>query len=166
MNDYFKSRTECFLYLKILYTFAEEYGDSDILSLEDYEIHPDHYKVSIFWDKFRNLPNVRKTNDTEFFFFSLNLLLLNKDGLGDNTVDESNFEIPEKKEFTIQFDFTQRMEKSGWYYHSFETFAELDQIEKNIDEISEDWRDYYNEDWEHNSDGEFTNIEISRVYEH
>ena len=73
MNDYFKSRTECFLYLKILYTFAEEYGD--ILSLEEYEIHPEHYRVSPFWDKFRNLPNVRNINDTEFFFFSLNLLL-------------------------------------------------------------------------------------------
>lgn len=166
MNDYFKSRTECFLYLKTLYTFAEEYDHGHILSFEEYEIHPEHYRVSRFWDKFRYLPNVRNTNDTEFFFFSLNLLLLNKDGLGDNTVDESNFEIPEKKEFTIQFDFTQRMEKSGTYYHSFETFAEKDQVENSIDEISEDWRDYYNEDWEINSDGEFTNIEISRVYEH
>ena len=41
MNEYFKTKTECFLYLKALYTFAEEYGEEygDILSLDDYDIN-------------------------------------------------------------------------------------------------------------------------------
>ena len=162
MNEYFKTKTECFLYLKALYTFAKEYGEEygDILSLDDYDISPEQPRIDSFWYRFINLPNVPKINDTEFFFFSFNLLLLNKDGLGDNTINESNFEIPEKKEYTCQFDFRQKTRKSGSYSH----FAELEQVEKSLDEISEDWSEYYNQDWVNNSDSEFTEIDLNRIH--
>jgi hypothetical protein len=166
MNDYFKSRTECFLYLKALYTFAKEYDEEygDILSLDDYDISPEQPRIDSFWYRFINLPNVPKINDTEFFFFSFNLLLLNKEDLEDNSINEPNFEIPEKKEYTCQFEFRQRTRKSGSYSHSFETFAELEQVEKSLDEISEDWREYYNQDWVNNSDSEFTEMDLKRVH--
>jgi len=169
MNEFFKTRSECFLYLKRLYDFYaedQESGESEWGGLDENDISIGNSELRRTWFKFLDLPDIRNQHDDDwqYFFFSWNLLYLNLNNLNNSTCDENNFVIPEKNSFELEFSFTVYERKIGNYEYEFGTFATEDQIANNEEEIMGDYRDY----WDFGVDFETTrsdieNLELDRI---
>ena len=95
MNEFFKTRSECFLYLKRLYDFYEEV---ELGGLDENDISIGNSTLRRIWFKFLDFPDIRNlhNDDWQYFFFSWNLLYLNLNDLNNSTCNENNFVIPEK----------------------------------------------------------------------
>ena len=163
MNEFFKTRSECFLYLKRLYDFYEEV---ELGGLDENDISIGNSTVRRIWFKFLDLPDIRNLHDDDwqYFFFSWNLLYLNQNDLDNSTCNENNFVIPEKNSFELVFSFTLYERKRGGYEYEFGTFATENQVVNNEEEIMGDYRDY----WDFNPDFETTrsdveNVELDRI---
>ena len=169
MNEFFKTRSECFLYLKRLYDFYEEYqesGKSEWGGLDEDDISIGNSELVRTWFHFLDQPDIKKQHDDDwqYFFFSWNLLRLNLDDLNNLTCYENNFDIPERNSFEMEFSFTLYLRRRGRYEYEFETFTTESQIFNNEEEIMGDYRDY----WDFSPDFEtvrhdIENLELDRI---
>jgi len=167
MNEFFKTRSECFYILKRLYDFFEE---SEWGGLDEVDISIGNSELRRTWFKFLDLPDIKNQHDDDwqYFFFLWNLLYLNLNDLNNSTCNENNFVIPEKNSFSLEFSFKIYERRRGDYEYEFGTFATENQIANNEEEIMGDsYRDY----WDFDVDFETTrsdieDLELDRIFKH